>query len=186
MNDYTWRKFYFNIIRYQYIWSVLTKLFCKMTEIILAKAKREIQGGNNQRPAILFWKSNYSLSVLICFYEMLSNVKFRTCHKINPTRLTNKGLIASAVFLSQILNWCNKLLWPNFSKKVPFAFSLQLHPKILCFQRQKGKEKIMGLRRYLPLLNKLLLWVDWRNNHNLWFVLLFNKQLPTVHLESPR
>lgn len=110
MNDYTWRKLYFNIIRYQYIWSVLTKLFCKMTEIILAKAKREIQGGNNQRPAILFWKSNYSLSVLICFYEMLSNVKFRTSHKINPTRLTNKGLIASAVFLSQILNWCNKLL----------------------------------------------------------------------------
>lgn len=80
-----------------------------MTEIILDKAKREIQGGNNQRPAILFWKSNYSLSVLICFYEMLSNVKFRTSHKINPTRLTNKGLIASAVFLSQILNWCNKL-----------------------------------------------------------------------------
>lgn len=110
-----------------------------MTEIILAKAKREIQGGNNQRPAILFWKSNYSLSVLICFYEMLSNVKFRTSHKINPTRLTNKGLIASAVFLSQILNWCNKLFWPNFSKQVPFAFSLQLHPKILCFQRQKGK-----------------------------------------------
>lgn len=29
-----------------------------MTEIILAKAKREIQGGNNQRPAILFWKCN--------------------------------------------------------------------------------------------------------------------------------
>lgn len=143
------------------------KLFCKMTEIILAKAKREIQGGNNQRPAILFWKSNYSLSVLICFYEMLSNVKFRTSHKINPTRLTNKGLIASAVFLSQILNWCNKLSWPNFSKQVPFAFSLQLHPKMLCFQRQKGKEKNMGLRRYLPLLNKLLLWVDWRNNHNL-------------------
>lgn len=118
LNDYTCRKLYFNIIRYRYIWSVLTKkLFCKMTEIILAKVKKEIQEGNNQRPAIIFWKSNYSLSVLICFYELLSNVKFRTNHKSNPTRLTNKGFTSfDPIFLykyslhfffcSCILNFC--------------------------------------------------------------------------------
>lgn len=91
--------------------------FAKMTEIILAKVKKEIQEGNNQRPAIIFWKSNYSLSVLICFYELLSNVKFRTNHKSNPTRLTNKGFTSfDPIFLykyslhfffcSCILNFC--------------------------------------------------------------------------------
>lgn len=136
--------------------------FAKWRKLFLPRLKGKYREEIIKGPLSYFGKA-----IIPYQYEMLSNVKFRTSHKINPTRLTNKGLIASAVFLSQILNWCNKLLWPNFSKQVRFAFSLQLHPKILCFQRQKGKEKSMGLRRYLPLLNKLLLWVDWRNNHNL-------------------
>lgn len=116
-----------------------------MTEIILAKVKKEIQEGNNQRPAIIFWKSNYSLSVLICFYELLSNVKFRTNHRTNPTRLTNKGFTSQHCISLPTSKLVQYALLTQFSyTSTHCIFFLQLHSKFLYFQRQKIKKKKYG------------------------------------------